>query len=154
MPKDDDSATILIFFEPLASTILSGTDKMAQIAGTVMLNDLIAHLGKKKFNNTLELMSNKIINLIVNSKCDSPQLFEALHNLINVVRFDCVVGNLKEIYDKFINVLNSNAHFLVSLRCFTFLYRQRLHVVILSSLSAQIFCPYLMYFLVIFKQVL
>jgi len=64
MPKDDYNAIVLIFFDPLISIILSGTNKVAQQTALICIGDLVKNLNTKKLTKPLELISSKIIGLI------------------------------------------------------------------------------------------
>ena len=122
MPKDNQDEIEQMFFNPIRKTILSGVDKMAQICSSVMLADLIEHLGEVQDpdNKNIELltkMKDNIVKVVVKSKCDSPQIFDALFNLIKIIHFEDLFNELPDIYEKIIIVLNSKAHFLTKISC-------------------------------------
>jgi len=114
MPKDNKDDIITIFFTPLEKTILSGIDKMAQIAASIVLSEMIEHIGQhEKYQDLLESTQNKICNVVIKSKCESPQVYDCLFNLLKSNKLESISNKLPEIYEKLITVLNSQAHFLV-----------------------------------------
>jgi len=114
MPKDNLDDIITLFFGPIYKIILSGTDKMAQISASIVLCDLVEHLGQdEKYLELILKIRNKVVNTIIKSKCDSPQIFETLFHLMKTIKLEKIFHKLPEIYEKFITVLNSQAHFLV-----------------------------------------
>jgi len=110
MPKEDDAAVILIFFDPLISIILSGTNTFAQIGASVCLSDMVAYLGRKneveENKKILNALSEKIINLAIKNKNDLQYVFEALYNLTESIHFESFINHLNEIYERLIMCLN------------------------------------------------
>ncbi len=115
MPKENLDEIISVFFDPLEKIVLSGMDKMAQIAATVVLSDLVEHLGLDgNYKYLLTSLNDKIFRIVTKSKCDSPQVFDSIFNLIKSISFEEVFDNLPDIYEKTVSVLNTNVHYLVN----------------------------------------
>lgn len=141
MPKDDLSAIVLIFFDPLITMITSGTNKLAQTGAAVCLSDLISHLGRntnfggtgndEEPTNSLKILmtlDTKIINMLTKIKTDNQYIFQAFYNLLQVIPFENLINSLKEIYDRLILCINSpKAHYLskiTALKIFTLIAKK------------------------------
>ena len=61
MMKDDNNLLIEYFFDPFCEIILSGSNKYAQIAATICINDIITYFNLNNLNGILEIISNKTL---------------------------------------------------------------------------------------------
>ena len=65
MVKDSDSLLIEYFFDPLAEIVISGSNRFAQIAATICINDLIMYFNLNAFKDVLQLISIKLIAIVL-----------------------------------------------------------------------------------------
>ena len=65
MMKDSDSLLVEYFFDPLADVVISGSNRYAQIAATICMNDLIIYFNLKGFKGVLQLLSINLITILL-----------------------------------------------------------------------------------------
>jgi hypothetical protein len=65
MMKDNDSLLLEYFFDPLIEILLSGSNKFAQVASTICINDLIIYFNINGFKSVLNKLSTLLISVFL-----------------------------------------------------------------------------------------
>jgi len=65
MMKDNDSLMLEYFFDPLIEILLSGSNKFAQVASTICINDLIIYFNINGFKSVLNKISSLLISVFL-----------------------------------------------------------------------------------------
>lgn len=65
MMKDNDSLLLEYFFDPLIEILLTGSNKYAQIASTICINDLIIYFNINGYKSVLDKISIVLISILL-----------------------------------------------------------------------------------------
>ena len=113
MPKDEPHHVSIMFFEPIIQ-ILNNNDEVKQIGASIVLKALIEHIGKKKnLSFIIDNLFTNIIDAIIKTTSESPELFELFSKLIKNVKISCIIENINKILKKINSILKSGINLLV-----------------------------------------
>lgn len=102
--KEDKMTVSLIFYEPLASIVQGGCDKMAQQAATHCLFIFMAHIVEKDYEALTNYLCPKAIALYLKSRCDHCDFIKILIVLLDYCGIKYFVGCLTDIFAKLVKV--------------------------------------------------
>ena len=107
MPKEDISASSIIFVEPLVYNLISGSNSNLQNGCAVCLNDMIGMLLETEQSNVVSLNFDGIIRMISKTLNDSIYLFSLLFTLVNSIEINLFAEHLRDLYAKCISGVGS-----------------------------------------------
>ncbi|CDW71424.1 UNKNOWN [Stylonychia lemnae] len=116
--KEDKLSLSLIFYEPLASVINGGYDKMGQLAASVCILKLLEYLIEKGHNGFFDFLCPKFIQLFIvyyqdnlqilqQSKCDHPDFLQCLGTIISQTSLKYLTQYIWEIVQRCIKIVQN-----------------------------------------------